>query len=426
MSIPIESAQRAEKFTCLADLDIFAHRQHLEGFRSEHLLLEAGKSRRLTNCLARLQELMECIVLTSAPIAFGRGRGFTLSETGRRLWKGLLSASIEVPEECMAGRQLNPWLTLGLHLAWKWVPRLRAYSATHNAKIIDVNESAPRRMLSHVAKVIRRVCKSRQFRARVNNDARREKDNYVSCANLMIELLRRDARLLILRVDLYFEGDAKVLSDSEAAEQAYGKFLRSLREGRIVPDVLGYVGKRENGLDRRIHYHVLVAIDGDKHRAAFSMTERLRSFWIYDCVGSDWLASAFNCWTRRDEHTYPGMGLVHYTDSRMLMGVREALEYLCREDSQVLVGDGIGRNLRKSQIRERTEGEIRRGAPRKFDHELCTARQVLLTFDPPPPPPQRELPRRPLKKLARRVRKHRVRLPVANSGGARESTSRAE
>lgn len=426
MSIPIKSAQRAEKFTCLADLDIFAHRQHLEGSRSEHLLLDAGKSRRLTNCLARLQELMECIEFTSAPVAFGCGRGFTLSETGRRLWKGLLRASIEVPEECVAGRQLNPWLTLGLHLVWKWVPRLRAYSDTNNAKTIDVNEAAPRRMLAHIAKVIRCVCKSRQFRARVNNDARRAKDNYVSCANLMIELFKRDARLLILRVDLSFEGDAKDLSDSDAAEAAYCKFLRNLRGNCIVPHVLGYIGKREDGLERRVHYHVLVAIDGNEHRSAFHMTERLRSFWVHDCVGTKSLASSFNCWTRRREHEYNCIGLLHYTDSHMLMGLREAIEYLCKEDNQVLVEDGRGRNLRKSQNPRNAESESRRGAPRKLDREMSVARQVLLTLDPPPHAPKRPLIGRRENTFARTRTKVLPRLPIPNCIGLREGTGRAQ
>ena len=414
MSIPIESAQRAARFTSLADLDIFAHHQYLEGAGREHLVLEAGESRKLADYLERLQEQIECISITSAPIAFKCSRGYSLSETGRRLWKILLRASNTVPKEYLLGRHLNPWLTLDLHLAWKWVPRLRIYAAEHNTEIVDLNELAPRRMLTHVAKVIRRVCKSRRFRARVNNDARRAKDNYVSCANLLIELLRTDARLLILRVDLHFEGDAKVFSDSEAAEEAYGKFLRNLRESRIVPNVLAYIGKRENGLERGFHYHVLVAMAGDKHRAAFAMTERMRSFWIHQCVGSESLASAFNCWTRRNEHEFNCMGLLHYTDSRMLMGFREAVEYLCKEGNPVLVGDGRGRNLRKSLSPAHTEGEVRRGAPRKADQDLCTARQVLLTFDPPPRSPKRQSPRRPLKKIVQLARKPRVCLPVSH------------
>lgn len=424
MSIPIQSAQRAARFTRLAHLDIFVHRQHLECSESDHLVLGAGAGRRLSNRLARLQELMECIAMTSAPVAFGCGRGFTLSETGRRLWKGLLTASREVPEQCAAGRQLNPWLTLGLRLARKWVPRLRVYSAAHDVRKIDVNEAAPRRMLAHVAKVIRRVCKSRQFRARVTNDARRARDNYVSCANLMIELFKRDARLLILRVDLYFEGDAKYLSDSDDAEAAYCKFLRNLRENCIVPHVLGYIGKREDGLERRVHYHVLVAIDGNEHRSAFHMTERLRSFWDHECVGAKSLGSSFNCWTRRREHEYPCIGLLHYTDSHMLMGLREAIEYLCKEDNQVVIEGGRGRNLRKSQTPRDAEVETRRGAPRKHDREMSAAHQVLLTFDPPPLAPKRPLCVRRENTISRMGRKVPPRLPIPKRIGLREDASR--
>ena len=77
-------------------------------------------------------------------------------------------------------------------------------------------------------------------------------------------------------------------------------------------------------------------------------------------------------------------GVLHYTDSRMLMGLRDALEYMCKEGTHSLVKEGMGHNLRKSQSPKRSEGELRRGAPRKQDPELSAARQVLLTPDPLP------------------------------------------
>ena len=287
-------------------------------------------------------------------------------------------ANAEAATVLCEGRRFNPWLTLGLHLARKWGPRLRPY-AYNNPNRLDVNQTYPRRMMAHVAHVIRKVCSSRKFRAMVNTDTRNSKENYLSCANLMINVLKKDARLLILRVDLYFDGDARVLSESEAANKAYDKFMRNLRENQIVSDVVAYIGKRETGLEKRIHYHVLVALDGDKHRNAYQMIECLARFWVEECVGAKSLASAFNCWPRRHELEYNCMGLLHYSDSRMLMGLRLALEYLCKEGTHLLVGEHMGRNLRKS-IRPKTRIETaRRGAPRKHGNDVHVAEQVLLT-----------------------------------------------
>ena len=68
----------------------------------------------------------------------------------------------------------------------------------------------------------------------------------------------------------------------------------------------------------------------------------------------------------------------------MLMGLRDALEYLCKEGAVILVKKGKGHNLRKSQSPKRLEGKTRRGVPRRRDPELNAARQVLLTPDSKP------------------------------------------
>lgn len=106
-------------------------------------------------------------------------------------------------------------------------------------------------------------------------------------------------------------------------------------------------------------------------------------FWVNECVGAKSLADHFNCWKRRDEYEYNCIDVLHYTDSHMLMGLRDALEYLCKEGSHILV-EGMGHNLRKSQSPKSLDGKNRRGVPRRRDPELSVAREVLLTPDPRP------------------------------------------
>ena len=372
-----------KRFTNFADLDLFIHRRHVDDLGIEQLLIEVGAVRRMKNLFDRLEQEMRRVATSDAGPWQQHSRGTCMTIEGQFLWVVLRDVTAEAPDELCAGRRLNPWLEVGLSVARKWASTLRAYAIT-NPNVLDMQQEVPRALMTRIFRVIRRICLSKKFRNRVNNSTRNAKERYLSCANLMIDLLKEDARLLILRVDLYFEGDAKVLSESEEAEQAYEKFLRTLREHRLVPDLLGYIAKREDGLERRIHFHVLVAMQADLHQQAYPWIEHMGEFWVKECVGAPTLASHFNCWKRRNEYEYSCVGVLHYTDSRMLMGLRLALEYMCKEGPHLLVKEGKGHNLRKSQSPKRLDGERRRGAPRKRDPDLSAARQVLLTPDPLP------------------------------------------
>ena len=186
---------------------------------------------------------------------------------GQLFWQVLRDVAAEAPDDLCAGRRLSPWLDVGLKVAQKWASTLRPYTVG-GPNALDMSVDIPRNLMTRIFRVVRRICRSKKFRNRVSNSTRNAKERYFECAKLMLALMRYNARLLILRFDLYFEGDAKVLSECEEAEQAYEKFLRTLREDRLVPDLLGYIGKRENGLERRIHYHLLVFMNGDLHQQA--------------------------------------------------------------------------------------------------------------------------------------------------------------
>jgi len=369
--------QGQRRFTNLVDIELFIHHWHKDAEGNDRLCLEVGAVRRMKTFFDILKFSLEKICKSKASPWIENARGIhVLTTEARILCNCIRDAEEEAPETACKGRRLNPWLRLGLHLAWKWGKRLRQYRAYDNS--LDIRHEYARRTLAHVVYVIRRVCRSDKFRRWEFNDGRRARDNYASCARLMLDIFKRHARPLILRIDLYFEGDASVISESDAAQKAYDKFLRNLSEGKILPDVLGYIAKREDGLERRVHYHVLVALDGDKHQNTFRMTEILGHYWSNRCVGSSYLGSFFNCWKRKNEYENCCLGLLHYSDEYMLRGLREALEYMCKEGAHIFVNKDMGKNLRKSQSPKIANGEPRRGAPRKQGSDLHLAAAILL------------------------------------------------
>lgn len=365
---------RSKRFSDLAATDLMIRHCLREG-GAERIVYEVGAVRQMAWYLDSLERSIKRVASgTWSPLECDK-RGCRLTLEAKSFWHVLRNVD-KAPEELCEGRRLNPWLKVGLHLARKWEPRLRWFVGREG--VLCVNEAYPRRVAVHIVNVIRRVCSSGPFRAWVHNDGRNATENYASCCEYLLSILRVHARPLVLRIDLYFEGGAKEVSDSPEAKLAYSKFMRHLSNSNIVPDVIGYIGKREDGLDRRLHYHVMCLLDGNQHQQAYNLTEQLGRFWVNDCVGSPMLASYKNCYERKEEYRFNCLGLLHYADDRMLMGLREALEYMCKEGAYTLTKKDKSKNLRKGQAPKSAEG-ARRGAPRKHGNDLSLAELILFT-----------------------------------------------
>lgn len=232
-------------------------------------------------------------------------------------------------------------------------------------------------------KEIRRALKSRKVVDAIKNHRRMERQNFRSCWDYVRwQLEDKRSRLLILRLDLYYRAFARDWGASIDAQEIHSRFLRALREDRIIKDVIGSISKREVGVDRGVHYHMLVAVDGHRHRDAANLTRMLGEHWIAIC-GNDADASFpkaayFNCYTLKDEYEYNCIGLVRQSDKIMMKGLEIAIRYMCKETCHLRPGvveiqgkDGkaingkIGkRNLRKGIVKKR-QGK-KRGAPRKI------------------------------------------------------------
>ncbi len=89
-------------------------------------------------------------------------------------------------------------------------------------------------------------------------------------------------------------------------------------------------------------------IDAHKHRDAANLTRIVGEDWVKRCGQAYYSeddgqgtgamedrSSYFNCYTRTDEYRFNGLGLIRPTDADKLRGLRCAVEYLCKEDTQL-------------------------------------------------------------------------------------------
>jgi len=163
------------------------------------------------------------------------------------------------------------------------------------------------------------------------------------------------------------------MADVRLAEKCLKRYLRDLDEGRIVPDVLRRICKRECGFDRGMHYHLLVALDGHRHQNACHMSKLLGERWLKKC--GPLRSSYFNCYVRRHHYKYNALGSVHLSDWRMLMGIKEAIKYLVKGDGHVMTGHK--RNLMRGNMKKQSGSKSKRGAPRKVGHDMILVDEIL-------------------------------------------------
>lgn len=338
-----------------------------------------GENKKAVKYLDTLWGTVERVAKSKAPpwtqVGTGEPARYALSQEGRLLWQAIRGVG-RAPKAWGREGDMHPYLAVGMRLARKWEPRLRFF--TNTSCDLLIGEAYPRRVLAHLVRVIRRVCTSAEFQARIKRLECQQQENFESCCEYFLSILRVHARPLVLRVDLYVEAEAKKAAEEGRIEQAVEKFIRNLREERIIPDVLGYIIKREHAYDRGIHLHLMVIVDGDKHFQSYKLTEMLKMYWIHECVGSPEFASGFNCYLRKDEYRFNAIGHVHYTDEAMLRGVHAAIYYLTKTDGHFLLPKSFGKNLRKGQAPKQQGGTRRRGAPRKFANDVSLAQRILL------------------------------------------------
>lgn len=298
-----------------------------------------------------------------------RGEYFRLTASiGCQAWPLIRGAANEL-RGVYPNYIFNPQITVMLRAIDRAWNVLSWYSVSDT---LPLREERVRKTLDWFVAFIRRVMRSRRFAKMVNNHTRNARQGYRSCCDYIRGLFAKHSRLLVLRVDLYYLPDEKGWADEEAAQKGLRKLRRNLREGRVLPGLLGSICKRENGFMRGMHYHWMFFLDGHRHRDAANLSKMLGEYWIEHCTGDDKKGQYFNCYTRRDLYDLNALGLVHASDRKKLMGIREAVRYITKPTHQLKTGHD--RNLFRG-IAE-TCGGRKRGSPRK-NPDLVDVDEIL-------------------------------------------------
>ena len=271
-----------------------------------------------------------------------------------------------------AHHQFHPVVAVMLRAVMNWwAPVSASWEPWSSLVEFDADRAAMEALHEFVA-FVRRVCRTPAFKNLLHDHERKAADNFRSGRKYVTGLFERHSRLLVLRIDLYFRPDAKGWGYGKTADKALTNYLRALRTGRIVPGYLGFIIKRENGITRGMHYHLMVFLDGHLHRCAYYLTEAMGEEWR-GRVGIE-RGSYFNCYAQKNRYRYNGLGLVHVNDTEKLMGIRIALWYMSKQDCQLKVDDSKVKNFWRSP---KKSGDSNRGAPRKDPDGMGLVKRLL-------------------------------------------------
>lgn len=266
----------------------------------------------------------------------------------------------------------NPTITIMLRAMTRWAQTIAFWSDEEVRVPVGSPDDEAARALLRLVRFVRRVSNSWPFKNAWHKHRRREEDNFRSARDTVLRVFEECSRPLVLRIDLYLNQDYRDWRFLEEAKAIYTNYIRSLREGRVVPGYLGYICKREHGISRGLHWHLMVFLDGHDHRNALGLTRLLGEAWKR--LGGPG-ATYFNCYARKDAFIYNGLGLVHTSDEAKIVGIRCALHYMTKRDCVLRTNNAKTQDFRTSRPRKVRTGRL--GAPRKNKDSLALVKRLL-------------------------------------------------
>lgn len=341
-------------------------------FNGPELSLWTGESDQIQT-LKQIQEVMQ-LLEKSEDNHFSEGErnscGYCklkVSQFGRELLK-LINEDLASLAKNYPIHVFNPYISVFLRLiAPRWL-LIRT-----NAKLLLEEEELKRLVfiLNRRFHWIRAIFRSAKFREATRVHKNGVQQNLHSCLNYLIAHFKVHSRLLILRIDLHFLIEHIRSITAEDNNKGLDKFLRALREGRIVKGVVGYISVSEYGYQRGYHQHLLVALNSNVHQRDIHLSQVIGEYWER-CTDNK--GSYFNCNRIKEHYFHCGIGMVHISETEKLKGLRDALVYMLKGDYYIkFMAEGM-RTLRKGNMpKEKTK----RGAPRHNPVDTLNMERIL-------------------------------------------------
>ncbi len=228
-------------------------------------------------------------------------------------------------------------------------------------------------IVNALVKAIRDEWKQKNIQAKVNARKNETNRRYVDYCRYVDALFNDCARLVVLRIDLYYQKDCSndVKNDVKMAEitKDLNHLFENKRGNSLFSFMKGYIAKLEYGVDKGLHWHVLLLFDGSvRNNTSHShLAEEIGEYWTHTITkgrGAYWNVN------RRAAANYEklkrlGVGPIDWYSTDLRMNLKEhVVKYLCKTDQFIRPKFGTkARLFRRGNFP--TIPDKRRGKPRK-------------------------------------------------------------
>lgn len=162
----------------------------------------------------------------------------------------------------------------------------------------------------------------------ISKDKRRQASNekYVDA------LQNRYSKLCVIRDDFGFKKDEnnQVNVTLQEANKYATTLLNNSRNNSTFDNMVGYIFKIEDGVDRGVHLHTLFFFDGNKVQNDKFKGEQLGKYWEKVTDGK---GSYHNC--NRSDYKEKATGMLDYRDTEKRRVLDKAMAYLAKDDQRV-------------------------------------------------------------------------------------------
>lgn len=217
--------------------------------------------------------------------------------------------------------------------------------------------------LNEFVSAIREDVNSEWFLTQTRKCKRVALKNWRSFERYTNSLFSRYARLLIVRIDLFYRKYELQTSERgkisrEQVVKDRDRYFRGMGGNPLYKHLIGYAWKLEYGLEKGYHYHCFLFFDGSKVRKDVTLARMAGEDWIMITQGK---GVYWNCNAHKSRYRELGIGMIAHDDMAGRSGLNKAIAYVTKPDYCLcLQKQDIGRNFARGVIRPIAEKRLGR------------------------------------------------------------------
>ena len=269
------------------------------------------------------------------------------------------SETINTLRRCCYEMNLMNLVDKPLHNLGEW-----SYQRRHI--IVDNSPSVAERF-NTLVQLIRYDWHNHNGQSKLNARKKEAKRRYQIYCKYVDALFEKHARLLVLRIDLFYCKDLTQSKTLHDMQQDVDHLFKNTRNNSIFKEMVGYVSKIEYGIDKGIHCHLIIYLDGSKRNYSSTVyfAQQIGDYWntiITQGQGDYWNVNKKE--TQYKERGTLGIGAINHNDADLRINLNEkVIKYFCKTEQFIRSKSGnVVRLYRRGELPE--INDVKLGRPR--------------------------------------------------------------